>query len=331
MKSSEIYANVEKKYEKIRIRNIKLYESRKKEVFLKAPVISSMYSQIISDAISLSKKSLNDLEVNFKVIQNNNKNLSTQIEIALSQNGYPKNYLDQPCDCELCADTGYVNKLNTRIRCSCFFVYISKEIYSSLDFKLHKDISFAHFNSSLFHGYDENSKKTNKEYMSLNKSILETFCITKSDKNIYLFGKTGTGKTFLLQSMAKRLLENRISSIYLSSTNLFKITQEYKASIFSDKKNDPYLYKYIYSAQVLLIDDLGTESITVSKYSELLEILNQRIQTGKSTVIASNYTPIDIKKAYDERFYSRIIGKFDSIKLPGDDLRLVLKRRNNNV
>jgi DNA replication protein DnaC len=317
LKNSEIYKNTENQLDKIRSGNIKIIESRREDIFKEISDIKGHYLKIAQNAILYSQYAIKDELHALEELKNTNDMLEDEIRSLLYKNGYPPDFLDPIYDCKECCDTGYVANGNKRLRCRCFFAHASNTIYSLPEFALPRDISFSSFDDSLFEG----------DRMPSLKKTLEKFCIGNITKHLYVFGKTGTGKTFFLVSMAKLLKENKVPSLYINSNNLFRVTQEHKASVFSEQKTDPFLYNYIYSSKVLLIDDLGTEAITPSKYSELLEIISQRIRTERSTIIASNLSPIDLKKMYDERIYSRIIGSFDNIKLPGDDLRIILKRR----
>jgi DNA replication protein DnaC len=330
LKNSEIYSKADNALEKIRRRNARISEQRKTEIYDKIPAVKDIHSQMLANDIDCFRMKVKS-GGSAALIRSRKEELSQKIAALLTEYGYPADYLDPIYDCGSCKDTGYSGHDHIKNRCGCFFVHLANTVYSIPEFALPENISFSAFDISLFDGLDASSRQQKSDYILSVKDLLESFCATGKNKNYYLFGKTGTGKTFFLISMAKLLLKNRIPSLYLTSGNLFRITQEYKASVFSDDRPDPFLYNYIYSTQVLLIDDLGSESITPSKYSELLEIINQRLQREKPTVIAGNLSPLDLKKMYDERVYSRIIGSYEPIRLPGDDLRLIIKRRSYKI
>jgi DNA replication protein DnaC len=331
LKNNDIYTKTENILERIRNRNKRLSEKRILEIFTRIPAIKEIRSQIFADALNQSRMSVIKNADDIALLKRKNDESLYKIRTLLEMNGYAPDHLDTLHDCAICNDTGYTERNNTRNRCSCFYIHLAEVIYTLPGFELPEGISFSVFDASLFEDFDSLSIKQKSDIVTQIKNDLESFCHSGKIKNYYLFGKTGTGKSFFLISMARKLLENQIPSLYLTSNNLFRITQEYKASVFSDEKPDPFLYNYIYSVQVLLIDDLGTDSNTPSKYSELLELINQRLQKKRPTIIAGNLSPLDLKKMYDERVYSRIIGSFEPIKLPGDDLRLVIKRRSNKV
>lgn len=300
---------------------------RETELKITVPELSSVKQNFTESVLDISKKTIRSGSTDDASLKDKKLEMVRTQKKLLKEHGYQPDHLDPIYDCDKCGDKGYIPSGNIRLRCGCFYYLLMKEIYKLPELSLPPDISFDFFDPSLFDGFDSDEKKTKSEYMDSVRTIMCDFCAGPDYKDYYIFGKTGTGKTFLLISMAKKLYKNLIPSLYITANNLFKITQEYKAGIFSDDKPDPGLYNFIYSAKVLLIDDLGTESQTASKYAELFDILSIRHQTRLSTVIASNLTPLDLKKTYDERIYSRIMGIFDTIKLQSEDIRLAIKRR----
>ena len=92
----------------------------------------------------------------------------------------------------------------------------------------------------------------------------------------------------------------------------------------------------IYSVPLLIIDDLGTESATAAKFTELINILDTRSRnTGRCprrTLISTNLSPKDLYRFYDERIISRLLGdSFTLCIFSGDDIRLSRKLKKNNL
>ena len=85
------------------------------------------------------------------------------------------------------------------------------------------------------------------------------------------------------------------------------------------------LFKYVYNCELLVIDDLGTESLNSMKLSELFTILNTRILNLNNkitkTIISTNLNINYIFKNYEERIGSRIAGYYDIYYFFGEDLR----------
>lgn len=93
-----------------------------------------------------------------------------------------------------------------------------------------------------------------------------------------------------------------------------------KQKNFSDN-----IYQSVLTVDLLIIDDLGTESLNSMKLSELFTILNTRIlnlnHKVTKTIISTNLDIKDIFNIYEERIGSRIAGYYDIYYFFGDDLR----------
>lgn len=94
------------------------------------------------------------------------------------------------------------------------------------------------------------------------------------------------------------------------------------------KNNTNNIYQAILETDLLIIDDLGTESLNSMKLSELFTILNTRILNLNKitkTIISTNLNINDIFNFYEERIGSRIAGFYDIYYFFGDDLRIKKK------
>ena len=133
-------------------------------------------------------------------------------------------------------------------------------------------------------------------------------------------GPTGLGKTFLSNCIAKELLD-------LGKTVLYQTAPVMLDSIIKSKfENSSELMDHILDVDLLIIDDLGTETMNNMKFTELFNIINTRLlnQNHKitKTIISTNMDLKDIFDVYDERIGSRIVGNYYVCKFFGDDIRL---------
>ena len=92
------------------------------------------------------------------------------------------------------------------------------------------------------------------------------------------------------------------------------------------KTSNDNISKSIYSADLLIIDDLGTETKNSLKVTELFNIINSRLlnQDNKvtKTIISTNLSLQDMYNTYEERIVSRIIGNYNACYFYGDDIRI---------
>ncbi len=123
--------------------------------------------------------------------------------------------------------------------------------------------------------------------------------------------------------IARELLEKGKTVLYQTSPVLLENIIDYK--INKNKTSSDNIYKSVLESDLLIIDDLGTETLNSMKLSELFTILNTRIlnfNKSTKTIISTNLNINDIFKIYEERIGSRIAGYYDIYYFFGDDLRL---------
>ena len=109
-----------------------------------------------------------------------------------------------------------------------------------------------------------------------------------------------------------------IHTFFSSSSNL-------KYERFSYKKSSNNFYESILDCDLLILDDLGTETISSMTISELFTIINTRNLNFNNkitkTIISTNLDINDLFRTYGERIGSRIVGFYDIYCFFGDDLR----------
>ena len=123
--------------------------------------------------------------------------------------------------------------------------------------------------------------------------------------------------------IARELLKKGKTVIYQTAPVLLDTVIEYKLNKQKNYKDD--ILKSVLECDLLIIDDLGTESLNSMKLSELFNIINTRIlnlnQKITKTIISTNLDIKDIFNIYEERIGSRIAGYYDIYCFFGDDLR----------
>ena len=85
-------------------------------------------------------------------------------------------------------------------------------------------------------------------------------------------------------------------------------------------------YYFLLNVDLLIIDDLGTELTNSFTNSELFNILNTRLLSGKKTIISTNLSPMQLGSNYAQRIFSRIFDRFKMVKFLGKDLRWESKK-----
>ena len=123
--------------------------------------------------------------------------------------------------------------------------------------------------------------------------------------------------------IARELLKKGKTVLYQTAPLLLESVIDYKLN--KQKNYSDNIIDSILETDLLIIDDLGTESLNSMKLSELFNIINTRIlnlnQKITKTIISTNLNIKDIFKNYEERIGSRIAGYYDIYCFFGDDLR----------
>ena len=113
--------------------------------------------------------------------------------------------------------------------------------------------------------------------------------------------------------------------LYLTAGQLFRKLEEIRFSKDEDAEKEEW-DKELLEADLLIIDDLGTEFATLFTASELFRLINDRKLKNKSVIISTNLNPEDITNQYSDRITSRL-REYKVLKFFGDDIRLVKKFR----
>ena len=151
--------------------------------------------------------------------------------------------------------------------------------------------------------------------------------MTLIKKIYYLQAILVYGKTFMSNCIAKELLKKGKTVLYQTAPVLLESVIDYKMN----KQKNLYdnIYDSILTTDLLIIDDLGTETVNTMKISELFTILNTRILNFNNkvtkTIISTNLSLRNLYSTYDERIVSRIVGNYDICYFFGDDIRFKKK------
>ncbi len=313
-----------RQYEKQREKNLEELEKRKREIATKIPRVAAIDIELTQIGLEIAKavfKDPSNADTAVIQIQKISQKLKREKAILLTDNNFPINYLEIQYNCKHCKDSGF---LDTRKRCKCFDKQLIERAYksSSLGLKLKRE-NFSTFNLELFSN-ESSGPITPRKNMEDILTVVKKF-ISKINKkpadNLLFTGHTGLGKTFLCSCIAKELIDKHTGVIYQTAFQIIDTISQYK---FSDKQDSLLrsAYELIFTVDLLIIDDLGTEMINSFTQAETFNIVNTRLLNDKPTIISTNLTPIEISKNYGERLGSRILGHYDILQFEGSDLRL---------
>lgn len=327
---NDILHSLLKEYDRKRIKSELDLEKRKKTLYKLIPELESIEKEINSCAINNAKNILTNSSsdnLNNKMLQ-----LKNQKEQLLQKNHISLDYLKPNYECKNCNDTGYFLDKNYRSQmCNCLKQRILDISYNKSNISNLKKENFMTFNENIFSDEVDFAKyKVNisprKNMLNIKRKCLE-FVNNFDDpnyKNLLFTGNTGLGKTFMSNAIANELLRNGKSVLYQTAPVLLETIIDNKMNKYKNSSQDLF-YKNVLEADLLIIDDLGTECLNSMKLSELFTILNTRLLNLNSkvtkTLISTNLNIDNIFKIYEERIGSRIAGYYDIYYFFGEDLR----------
>lgn len=327
--------NLLNEYDKKRMQAILDSEHRKELLYKENPRLSEIDNILTHEAIRTSKLLIsnndNSLlnELNDKI-----KQLKDEKIKILNSLGKDENYLKPKYECSICNDTGYITKNYSSIMCNCLKQKLFDIEYNKSNIYNLKNQNFDNF-SLLFYSdkIDEekyNSKLSPKQNIELIKKISMNFIDNfdnPSEKNLLFTGNTGLGKTFLSSCIANELLKKGKTILYQTAPVMLDTIIDYR---FGKENVSKDMYENILNVDLLIIDDLGTESINNMKFSELFNIINTRLLNSNNkvikTIISTNLSLENLFNTYDERLVSRFIGNYNICYFFGEDIRFKNKK-----
>ena len=141
----------------------------------------------------------------------------------------------------------------------------------------------------------------------------------ETPQNLFIYGDTGVGKTFLSHCIACEILKKAYSTLYFPSYDLFNLLAK---ETFARESGDGGIMEYVLNCDLLILDDLGTELANTFTVSRLFQILNERALRRRSTILSTNLSPKDFRDIYSERVFSRITSSYTLVKFTGSDIRI---------
>ena len=142
-------------------------------------------------------------------------------------------------------------------------------------------------------------------------------------ENLLFSGDTGLGKTFLSACIARDVADQGYSVVYESAVHLFEKLE--KAKFSGDEEAAKTGEKYT-ACDLLIVDDLGTEMSGQFVTTALYTLINDRLLSGKATIISTNLTAEEMGKRYSSQILSRLRGSYKRVAFVGDDIRLLKNR-----
>lgn len=329
--NNSILNDLLKEYEQKRLESLRDAEKRKKELYLSNPELQEIDDKLSSISINTAKAILkNNSSEYLNNLKKEIENLKLEKSKILKSINIPDDYLSIKYDCNICKDTGYVFENGKSSMCNCLKQKIYNLEYNQKNTNNIDNQTFDNFNINLFSDKSDekkyNSSISPRENISDIKTAIQNFILNfdnSETKNLIFSGGTGLGKTFLSNCIVNEMLKKGKTVMYQTAPVML---ENLIADLFSKPENQSGISNNLLTVDLLVIDDLGTETMNSMKFTELYKVINTRLlnQNGKSlkTIISTNLDLKGLFNTYDERLVSRFIGYYDIYRFYGDDIRL---------
>ena len=323
--SNSQYDAIMREYGRQQIENHHKLEERRKEIYARLPVVRQLEAEIAERSVACAKKLLEGDKSVLDRLKEDLRDLREQKALIIRAAGYPDDYLELHYHCPDCRDTGLIDGR----KCHCFLQAQMKLLHaqSNLEDVLERE----NFKALSYEYYDDTEILpqlgiTNAAYMRRVVAGCREFVrdFDKKHDNLLFTGSTGVGKTFLTNCIARELMDDFHSVIYLTASDLFDVFSRNKFD-YDNAEDMKDMYRFILDCDLLIIDDLGTELNNSFTSSQLFYCINERMNMSRSTIISTNLTLARLRDSYTDRVTSRIMSGYRIIPLYGGDIRLLKK------
>lgn len=319
--SKELHRKAERVLERRREKALMEAEGRAQKIRAQLPEVDEIQRQLAAVGLEISQLFFyrGDLEEKLEAMQTESKSLVQKRNQILRANGFSENAMQPLFSCAVCEDKGFVEGR----MCNCH-----REVLKEL---MRKEVStFAPLECCTFENfridcYPRSPQKNGVVPCERAEKILEG-CrqyaqrFSPHAKNLLFLGATGLGKTHLSLAIANAVINRGYAVCYGTSHN---ICEDLRNESFG-REEFTYSKNQVLNCDLLILDDLGTETNTPFNIATIYNIINTRILQKRPMIISTNFEVDELMEQYDQRITSRILGEFTQMQLFGNDIRHML-------
>ncbi len=322
---TQIYKEVLREYDALRTQKAAELRERREAIYTKLPRLEEIERELSLLGVSTAKLVLmqpESREAALAELQEKQQALISERNELMAQNCLSPSLLKVEYVCEACQDTGYIGNE----QCACMKHKLMDRLYDQSNVRdVIRMENFDTFDLRLFsdevvQGEGISPKENAKRNLKMAMAFAEDF----TGENLLLYGGAGRGKTFMCNCIAKDVLERGKTVLYLTAGQLFRQLEEMRFHRDEEEEVKDWDNELL-EADLLIIDDLGTEFATMFTASELFRIVNDRKLRKKPVVISTNLDYRALMDQYSDRVMSRLIGEYTTMKFFGDDIRMKKK------
>lgn len=323
----KLLARARGELENIRAKNREEMQRRYAEATARVPEIRRIDEKLRAHMAQLVRLTIGkgpDLKERLDAIRDENLDLQMRRAELLTGAGFGTDYLDEIVSCPLCRDTGiYEGGV-----CRCLDRLYNRELTKELGTLMRRgDECFEKFDLSLYPLQpDAVSGLIPREVMRRVSEACRRYAENFSDAspNLLFQGGTGLGKTYLSACIARVVAGRGFSVCYDTASAAL---EKYELAKFNrdtpEGEAASVRIRRMESCGLMILDDLGTEMPTPMAQSALYTLVNNRLVSGRKTIISTNLTNDEVARRYTPQIASRILGEFQCFPFVGEDIRRI--------
>ena len=324
----DVLSAVLRDMEKGRNERERIRDERRHEVYARAPRVRQIDAALQSTAAQVIRASLEaggDPTEAVAALRESSLTLQEERRQILRGLGLPGDYLQVQYDCPACSDMGYIGNRP----CECLKALYAKKLTERLSAILPiQDQNFASFRFDYYSDRtDARTGMSPRDCIQYAYNTCREYARNFSLEagNLLLFGSAGLGKTFLSTSIAKEVSERGFSVAYDMAINIIASYETVKFGGPDPEAAQSAIRRWE-AADLLIMDDLGTELSTGFTVSAFYQLLNTRLMSRRPMIINTNLLPEEFEKKYSAAIASRLRGEFTLLRFTGDDIRRLRKQ-----
>lgn len=217
-----------------RARNLETEQQRRDEAKAKSPAVAALLDQrqkLFFGGMRGAFASPDKAQEISAAMKRDMEGINAKLRAALSACGLPEDYLQPVFRCPLCRDTGYVGE-PVHEPCVCVKRAVLNKLYENEGLQGLEHENFETFDEAVFPDTPiEGRKATQRGFMRRCRAFCEEYAdgfAPGEGKGLLLCGKSGLGKTFLMNCVAQRVLERGYSVVVISAYKLAEAMRRYQ-------------------------------------------------------------------------------------------------------
>ncbi len=302
-------------------------DRRREEVEGKNPRLRALGETLRNFGVRVLEESMRgseNLSARIEALRAEHRQVQAEYALLLQEMGYPKDYTQIKTACKKCSDTGYFEGK----MCECLKKaavlegYRTSGIGALLQKQTFENFDLSFYSDALLPEKNYSARDVMKEIFGYCRDYAENFSL--SSPSLLFIGGTGLGKTHLSSAIAGKAIEKAFDVVYESAPQVAAIFEKERFESEEEAEGTRRLLE----AELLILDDLGTEPSSKVSASAVYRLINHRVAVkGLPTIISTNLTYRQLEKQYDSAILSRLLGEFSVKFFQGEDVRMAKLQR----